>query len=66
MSREEGHGTERHVLRLLVQERSDKDIADTHHVTRRSASKYVSAVLGKLGVSTCTAAAALVLREAGV
>jgi DNA-binding NarL/FixJ family response regulator len=54
------------VLRLLMQERSDKDIADTHYVTRRSACKHVSTALGKLGVSTRTAATALVLHETDV
>jgi non-specific serine/threonine protein kinase len=54
---------ERDVLRLLVQGHSDKEIADTLFVTRRSASKYVSAVLAKLGVPSRTAAASLALRE---
>jgi DNA-binding NarL/FixJ family response regulator len=54
---------ERDVLRLLVQGHSDKEIADTLFVTRRSASKYVSAVLAKLGVPSRTAATALALRE---
>jgi DNA-binding CsgD family transcriptional regulator len=47
------------VLRLLVAGRSDKEIADALFITRRSASKYVSAVLAKLGVPSRTAAVAL-------
>ncbi len=54
---------EQDVLRLVADGRSDKEIADALFVTRRSASKYVSAVLGKLGVVSRTAAAALVVRE---
>ncbi len=54
---------ERDVLRLLVDGQSDREIADALFVTRRSASKYVSAVLGKLGVTSRTAAATVALRD---
>ncbi len=54
---------EQDVLRLVADGRSDKEIADALFVTRRSASKYVSVILSKLGVTSRTAAAALVLRE---
>jgi DNA-binding CsgD family transcriptional regulator/tetratricopeptide (TPR) repeat protein len=54
---------ERDVLRLLVEGQSDREIADALFVTRRSASKYVSAVLGKLGVASRTAAATVALRD---
>jgi excisionase family DNA binding protein len=54
---------EQDVLRLVADGRSDKEIADALFVTRRSASKYVSVILSKLGVASRTAAAALVLRE---
>jgi DNA-binding NarL/FixJ family response regulator len=57
---------EQDVLRLVADGRSDKEIADALFVTRRSASKYVSAVLSKLGVVSRTAAAALVLRESPI
>jgi DNA-binding NarL/FixJ family response regulator len=54
---------ERDVLRLLVEGQSDREIADALFVTRRSASKYVSAVLGKLRVTSRTAAATVALRD---
>ena len=51
------------VLRLLAAGRSDKEIAAALFVTRRSASKYVSTVLAKLGVPSRTAAATLAMRD---
>ena len=54
---------ERDVLRLLAQGRSDREIADALYVTRRTASKHVSAILAKLGVPSRTAAAAIAHRE---
>ena len=51
------------VLRLVAEGLSDREIADAIFVTRRTASKYVSTVLAKLGVSSRTAAAALALRN---
>jgi non-specific serine/threonine protein kinase len=54
---------ERDVLRLLGDGQSDREIAEALFVTRRSASKYVSAVLAKLGVTSRTAAATVALRD---
>jgi DNA-binding CsgD family transcriptional regulator len=50
---------ERHVLRLLTQGQSDKEIAGDLFVTRRTASKHVSSVLAKLGVPSRGAAVAV-------
>ncbi|MGD9712663.1 MAG: LuxR C-terminal-related transcriptional regulator [Thermomicrobiales bacterium] len=46
------------VLRLLAQRQSDLEIADQLFITRRTASKHVSAILAKLGVPNRRAAAA--------
>jgi excisionase family DNA binding protein len=54
---------ERDVLRLLAQGRTDREIADALYVTRRTASKHVSAILAKLGVRSRTAAAAIAHRD---
>jgi excisionase family DNA binding protein len=54
---------ERDVLRLLAAGRSDRQIADTLFITRRTASKHVSAILAKLGVSSRAAAAAHAVRS---
>ena len=54
---------QRDVLRLLAEGRSDREIAATLFISRRSASQHVSAILGKLGVSSRTAAAAVALRD---
>ena len=51
------------VLRLLVEGRSDKEIAAALFITRRTASKYVSAILAKLGVTSRGAAAITALRD---
>ena len=53
---------ERDVLRLLAQGSSDKEIPAALSVSRRTASKHVSAILGKLGVPSRAAAAALAVR----
>ena len=53
---------ERDVLRLLANGQSDREIADALYVTRRTASKHVSAILAKLGVSSRAAAAAMAAR----
>jgi excisionase family DNA binding protein len=49
---------ERDVLRLMAAGRSDKQIADLLFITRRTASKHVSAILAKLAVDSRTAAVA--------
>jgi predicted ATPase/DNA-binding CsgD family transcriptional regulator len=51
------------VLRLLVEGRPDKEIAEALFISRRSASKYVSAILGKLGVDSRGAAAVCAVRD---
>ena len=54
---------EAEVLRLLVEGRSDKEIADALFVTRATASKHVSNILAKLEVDSRGAAAAFAVRE---
>jgi non-specific serine/threonine protein kinase len=53
---------EREVLRLLAAGGSDKQIADALFITRRTASKHVSAILAKLEVDSRTAAVATAIR----
>lgn len=55
---------ERQVLRLLVAGQADKEIATALGVSRRTASKHVAAILGKLGVASRTAAATAAVRDA--
>jgi non-specific serine/threonine protein kinase len=62
----ERHGLtdrERDVLRLLAEGRTDKEIAATLFVSRRTASKHVAAILSKLDVTSRTAAVAVALRH---
>jgi excisionase family DNA binding protein len=54
---------ERDVLRLVAQGRTDREIARALYVSRRTASKHVSAILGKLGVHSRAAAAAFAARH---
>lgn len=51
------------VLRLVVEGRSDRAIADTLFISRRTASKHVAAILSKLGATTRTEAAARAVRD---
>ena len=51
------------VLRLLVEGRSDKEIAAALFITRRTASKHVTAILGKLAVPSRTGAAIAAVRD---
>ena len=48
------------MLRLLVAGRSDKEIAEALFISRLTASKHVSNLLGKLGVDSRAAAVAAV------
>jgi non-specific serine/threonine protein kinase len=50
------------VLRLIVQGLTDREIADTLFIARRTASKHVESILSKLEVSSRGAAAAAALR----
>jgi DNA-binding NarL/FixJ family response regulator len=54
---------ERAVLRLMAQGQTDKEIAAALFVTRRTASKHVSAILAKLEVQSRTAAVAIAHRH---
>jgi predicted ATPase/DNA-binding CsgD family transcriptional regulator len=51
------------VLRLLVEGHSDKEIAGALFVSPRTATTHVASILGKLGVSSRTAAAAVAVRR---
>ncbi|MGH2615503.1 MAG: response regulator transcription factor, partial [Thermomicrobiales bacterium] len=51
------------VLRLLVEGRSDKEIAAALFVSPRTATTHVTSILGKLGVTSRTAAAAVAVRR---
>jgi DNA-binding CsgD family transcriptional regulator len=55
---------EREVLRLLVAGRSNKEIAAALFISPKTASVHVSNILGKLGASSRTEAAAIAHREA--
>jgi DNA-binding CsgD family transcriptional regulator len=51
------------VLRLLVEGRSDREIAEAFFISRHTAMKHVGNILGKLGVGSRTAAATLAHQE---
>lgn len=51
------------VLRLLVEGRSDAEIADALFISRKTASNHVAAIIEKLGVSNRTAAATRAIRQ---
>ena len=53
---------EQEVLRLLADGRSDREIAQTLFVSRRTATTHVANILAKLGVSSRAAAAAHAIR----
>jgi DNA-binding NarL/FixJ family response regulator len=55
---------EQEVLRLLVHGRSDREIAAELFLSRRTVQDHVSHLLGKLGVTNRTAAAAVAVRDA--
>jgi ATP/maltotriose-dependent transcriptional regulator MalT len=50
------------VLRLVIEGLTDREIADSLFIARRTASKHVESILGKLGVSSRGAAAAAAVR----
>jgi DNA-binding CsgD family transcriptional regulator/tetratricopeptide (TPR) repeat protein len=54
---------EAEVLQLLVEGRSDREIAEALFLSRPTVSKHVSSILGKIGVSTRAAAAAVAVRD---
>jgi DNA-binding CsgD family transcriptional regulator len=54
---------ERDVLGLMAEGQTDKEIAAALFVTRRTASKHVSAILAKLGVPSRAAAVAVAARS---
>jgi DNA-binding NarL/FixJ family response regulator len=56
-------GREREVLRLLVAGRSNKEIAAALFISPKTASVHVSNILGKLGASSRTEAAAITRSE---
>jgi DNA-binding CsgD family transcriptional regulator len=63
-----GNGTdltprELEVLRLMVEGRSDRQIADALFISPKTAGNHVSSILAKLGVSTRAAAAAQAVRR---
>jgi DNA-binding NarL/FixJ family response regulator len=54
---------ERDVLRLLVEGKTDREIAGTLFISRRTAQEHVSNILSKMGVTNRTEAAAVSLRS---
>ena len=51
------------VLRLLVEGRSNPQIADALFISRKTASNHVTSILAKLGVESRTAAASFAVRQ---
>ena len=54
---------EREVLALLVQGRTDREIAEALFLSRRTVTTHASNLFAKLGVASRTEAAALAVRE---
>ncbi len=54
---------ERDVLRLLVNGKSDREIAAALFISPRTVMRHVTGILNKLGVSSRTAAASLAIRQ---
>ena len=54
---------EREVLRLLVDGRSDREIAAALSISHRTVARHMTGILSKLGVSSRTAAATLAVRQ---
>ena len=53
---------ERDVMRLLIDGKSDREIAEALFISHRTASNHVARILDKLGVRSRTAAASMALR----
>jgi DNA-binding NarL/FixJ family response regulator len=51
------------VLHLIVEGRSDREIADRLSISPRTASHHVAAILSRLGVESRTAAATYAVRH---
>jgi DNA-binding CsgD family transcriptional regulator len=51
------------VLRLLMEGRTDREIADALSISHRTVNGHVAHVLAKLGAETRTAAAAIAIRN---
>ena len=56
-------GREREVVRMIVDGKSDKEIALELGISRRTVSNHVSAILGKLGLPSRAAVAARAVRD---
>jgi DNA-binding NarL/FixJ family response regulator len=54
---------EREVLQLLVEGRSNPEIAETLFLSQKTVRNHVTSILNKLGVETRTAAATLAIRH---
>jgi DNA-binding NarL/FixJ family response regulator len=51
------------VLRLIVEGKSDREIAEELFISHHTVSRHVSNILGKMGVESRTAAAATAVRD---
>jgi len=54
---------EREVLRLVAAGNTDREIAETLYISRRTAAGHVASILGKLGLPSRSAAAAFAVRN---
>ena len=63
MPRSDLTAREREVLQLLVQGKTNPEIAKALFISHKTASKHVTSILAKLGVETRTAAATFAVRN---